>query len=118
MKNKNSSGVAYIEQLTWLRGIAAFLVIISHSLRATEVRYSETDEASNIPFLYWFDLGGFGVTLFLVLSGCTLYISNSNKINRHSILDFYTKRCFRIWPAFVVSMVFYIGFSFIFSNFY
>lgn len=119
MKDKNPSGVTYIEQLTWLRGIAAFLVIISHSLQATSVKYTETDEVSPIPFfLRWLNLGSFGVTLFLVLSGCTLYISNSNKISRHSILNFYIKRCFRIWPAFAVSMTVYIGFGFIFSTFY
>ncbi len=118
MENKNNSAVTYIEQLTWLRGIAAFFVIVSHSIRATEVKYSEIDEPSNIFLLSLLDLGSFGVVLFFVLSGCTLYISNSNKTGYRYIHSFYIKRFFRIWPAFVVSMFFYICFSPIFSNLY
>ncbi len=110
--------VMYIDQLTWLRGFAAFFVIITHVLRATEVKYVELDEPSNY-FLYtFFDMGNFGVVLFFVLSGCTLYISNANKVKRNDILHFYVKRFFRIWPAFAVSIIFYIGFGFIFEYLY
>jgi len=65
-----------------------------------------------------FDLGSFGVVLFFVLSGCTLYISNSEKVHLSNIPHFYIKRFFRIWPAFIVSMVIYILFSYIFSYWY
>jgi len=108
----------YIDQLTWLRGIAAFFVIVSHTIRATEVKYSSHDEISSFFFMSLFDLGSFGVVLFFVLSGCTLYISNSDKMGRKGIIIFYIKRFFRIWPAFAVSLVPYIGIGFIFSVLY
>jgi len=116
---KIKSNFMYVDQLTWLRGFAAFFVIISHSLRATEVKYLNSDEVSNFSLYTFLDLGNFGVILFFVLSGCTLYLSNSNKVaNKHEIFQFYVKRFFRIWPAFAISIIFYIGFAFIFENFY
>jgi len=78
--NKSSTSINYIEQLTWLRGFAAFLVIVSHTLRATEVEYLKGDEASSNILMTLLDLGSFGVVLFFVLSGCTLYISLLNFI--------------------------------------
>jgi len=109
----------YYDQLTWLRGIAAFFVIVSHSLRATEVKYNDQETISNSFFVSLFDLGSFGVILFFVLSGTTLYISNANKVNSiGNIINFYIKRVFRIWPAFAISLVFYIIFGSIFSIWY
>lgn len=108
----------HINQLTWLRGIAAFFVIVSHTIRATEVKYTSSDETSSFFLLSLFDIGSFGVVLFFALSGCTLYISNSDKVNLKEILVFYTKRFFRIWPAFVASLAIYICFGFIFSALY
>ena len=109
----------YIEQLTWLRGLAAFFVIVSHTIRATEVKYSLEDETSHFFILSFFDLGRFGVVLFFTLSGCTLYISSSGRVAGYSnLITFYIKRFFRIWPAFIVSLAVYIGFSYIFVNSY
>jgi len=108
----------YIEQLTWLRGIAAFFVIVSHTVRATEVSYRPGDEESHFFILSLFDLGSFGVVLFFALSGCTLYLSNYDKVGYKNILIFYSKRFFRIWPAFIVSLVVYIGFSYVFISEY
>ena len=108
----------YVDQLTWLRGIAAFFVIVSHTLRATEVKYASNDEVHSFFLMSFFDLGSFGVVIFFALSGCTLYISSSKKFSHKDILAFYTKRFFRIWPAFVVSLALYIGFGFVFSAFY
>ena len=108
----------YLNQLTWFRGLAAFFVIVSHVMRATEVAYTDADNASSFLPLSLLDLGSFGVVLFLVLSGCTLYVSNSESINRKNIWAFYIKRFFRIWPAFAVSLVLYMVFSFVFVEFY
>lgn len=117
LKTKEPSD--YIDQLTWLRGIAAFFVIVSHTVRATEVEYNSNDEISSFFLMSLFDLGSFGVVLFFVLSGCTLYISNSDKVRyKKDVITFYIKRFFRIWPAFVVSLVLYIGFGFVFSALY
>jgi len=101
--------VRHIEQLTWLRGAAAFLVIICHVRRATETAYNPSD----------FNLGYFGVALFFALSGCTLFISNADKItNVQNLLGFYVRRFFRIWPAYIVSLAFYIIFIPVFKMFY
>jgi len=108
----------YIEQLTWLRGIAAFFVIVSHTFRATEIKYSSNDEISSSFLLSLFDMGSFGVVLFFALSGCTLYISNSGKMRYKDITTFYMKRFFRIWPAFAVSLAIYILFRLAFSVWY
>lgn len=118
MDLEKNNQINYIDQLTWLRGIAAFFVIVSHTMRATEVKYSTNDEISSSFFLSLFDAGNFGVVLFFALSGCTLYISNSNKVGHKDIITFYIKRFFRIWPAFFVSLILYIGFGFIFSALY
>ena len=45
--NIPKNGKDYLEQLTWLRGLAAFFVIVSHTIRATEVQYSAKDQASD-----------------------------------------------------------------------
>ena len=108
----------YLNQLTWIRGIAALLVVISHVVRATEVTYTTTDETQSFWFLSLFDLGSFGVLLFFALSGCTLYISTGGSIGKAHIHKFYLKRFFRIWPAFAISLLAYISFSFVFQEFY
>lgn len=112
----NNSNTGYLEQLTWLRGIAAFFVIISHVLRATEVNYTSQNEYIIPTILYSLDLGTFGVLLFFTLSGTTLYISHTNK--SVPITHFYIKRFFRIWPAFAVSLLLYVLFQPLFIAFY
>jgi len=107
-----------IEQLTWLRGIAAFLVIVSHSIRATEVKYSDLDEPSYFLPLGLLDLGSYAVALFFVLSGCTLWISNGKMAGKRDVMNYYIKRTFRIWPAFMVSLAVYLAFMPIFKLFY
>lgn len=114
----NSNDTNYIEQLTWLRGIAAFFVIVSHTVRATEVSYYPGDVPSLNPIASALDLGTFGVMLFFALSGCTLYISNNQGVSLKNIKFFYIKRFMRIWPAFVVSLVLYVCFRPVFSEFY
>ena len=108
----------HVERLTWLRGFAALLVIVSHTIRATEVQYSPEDQIAIPFFISWFDLGSFGVVLFFALSGCTLYLSNREISGKHRIFKFYIKRFFRIWPAFVASIVAYIFFGMYFQNNY
>jgi len=118
VEKENTISFTYIDQLTWLRGIAALFVIVSHTLRATEVKYDQLDKASSSSILSFFDLGNFGVVLFFALSGCTLFISNSDKVAYNQVVTFYIKRFFRIWPAFVVSLLFYMLFRLVFAHFY
>ena len=101
----------YLDVLTWLRGVAAFFVVVSHVLRTVEVSYLETDGISYFLPVNLLDLGAFGVTLFFALSGCTLYISNKNKVKSiDSFPSFLIKRTFRIWPAFFISLIVYLVF--------
>lgn len=113
-----SESKQYYEPLTWLRGLAALFVVISHTLRATEVTYSGSDEAFQNSWISFLDLGTFGVLLFFTLSGTTLYISNVKEGRSIPLLGFYLKRFFRIWPAFLGSFILYIAFAFFFSEFY
>ena len=85
---------AEIESLTWLRGLAALVVVVSHSLRALEVRYHPADELPGLGALNAFDLGSLGVALFFVLSGCTLTLSNSRLSisSGQALTGFYAKR--------------------------
>lgn len=109
----------YLDSLTWLRAFAAFVVVVTHSVRATNAVYATQDEASHFLPANLLDIGSFGVYLFFALSGCTLYLSN--QANLHSITrisDFYVKRFFRIWPAFAFSLIVYLGFIEIFRAFY
>lgn len=111
----NSPSKNHLENLTWLRAIAAFFVVVSHSIRTSEESYAPTDEAKFFTPLNFFDLGDFGVCLFFALSGCTLYLSNKAAIqNSSDILGFYIKRFMRIWPAFAFSMILYLVFIEIF----
>jgi len=109
----------YLEPLTWLRAVAAFFVVVSHSIRASEVQYSASDEASHFFPLRLLDLGTFGVCLFFALSGCTLFVSSHAKISCiNDFWFFYIKRFMRIWPAFALSLLMYLVFIEIFRYFY
>lgn len=109
----------YLNSLTWLRALAAFFVVVSHSIRTAEVKYSDFDEESYFLPISLLDLGTFGVYLFFALSGCTLYLSNGNKFEtKYSYYNFIIKRFLRIWPAFAVSMVMYILFIEVFRAYY
>ncbi|MEK6749655.1 MAG: acyltransferase [Pseudomonadota bacterium] len=108
----------YIEPLTWLRGIAALFVIFSHSLRASNVSYSAGDTPADVGVFRALDLGDMGVTLFFVLSGLTLYLSNGAIATARDAMGFYIKRFLRIWPAFAVALLAYIAFNTYFKTQY
>lgn len=105
----------HLDNLTWLRAVAAFFVVISHCLRVTEYSYAPEDVESYFLPINIFDLGSFGVCIFFALSGCTLYLSNRESIvTTRDVISFYVKRFMRIWPAFAVSLVVYMVFIEIF----
>lgn len=106
----------YLNGLTWLRAIAALFVVVSHSMRTAEPQYNEAGSMSVPNFMNFFDLGSFGVLLFFTLSGTTLFISVNNRPVSH--VQFFIKRFFRIWPAFVVALVAYVLFRWIFAVYY
>lgn len=113
LKENNSS---YMNGLTWLRAIAAVVVIFSHVIRAAESNYIGFDSITVPTWFRSLDLGTFGVLLFFTLSGTTLYISSVAKTT--SNIDFLIRRFFRIWPAFAFALFIYISFRFVFNIFY
>jgi peptidoglycan/LPS O-acetylase OafA/YrhL len=55
-----------------------------------------------------YNLGRFGVQLFFVISGATVYLSYSKKFNTgNNLLIFYIKRFFRIIPLFIIMTIVY-----------
>lgn len=108
----------YVAQLTWLRALAAILVIVSHSIRATETVYLPDDQLSCVFLLNLFNLGTYGVLLFFALSGCSLYLNNNQTSSLRKVMAFYIKRFFRIWPSFTISIPVFIFFGFIFEKYY
>ena len=93
------------KELDGLRGIAALSVYFSHLIGVFVINSSLFDRLSNSPFhIFWH--GEAAVTLFFLLSGFVLtlpYIKNRVDLNLPS---FYLKRVFRIYPAFIVAIVF------------
>lgn len=98
------------KKLTWidaLRGIAILLVIAVHT-------------GQHRPGLITFvtSFGQLGVQLFFIVSSITLCISASTRRNEpYPILNFYSRRIFRIAPAYWVGIFFYMFWS-LFMNYH
>lgn len=89
-----------LHNLDYLRGLAAFGIMIYHYLSWT------VGKASSETFLG--RLGIYGVSTFYVLSGLTLYYVYYDKMqfNKEEIISFFRKRIFRIFPLlWVVTIV-------------
>lgn len=108
----------HIDLLTWVRGIAAFFVVVSHTLRASQSIYSDADSKAGFFAFKFLDLGDFGVSLFFALSGCALYLSSAKMATPTDVSSFYIKRVARIWPAFFVSILVYIALAPFFKAYY
>ena len=78
--------------LDYLRGLAAFGIMIYHYLSWTLDKFTADTFMGR--------LGIYGVSIFYVLSGLTLYYVYYNKMqpNRQDIVAFFKKRVFRIFP--------------------
>jgi peptidoglycan/LPS O-acetylase OafA/YrhL len=95
-----------IDSLTALRGVAAYLVVFSHCRRLVETSYF--GEPAYPSVLSLLDAGTFGVVLFFVLSGCTLYLSYGDQpTTPESVSRFAIRRFFRVYPAFFASFFVY-----------
>lgn len=110
--------VTHIDSLTWVRGVAAFLVVVSHTFRASQSVYSHIDVKAESIIFRFLDLGDFGVSLFFSLSGCALYLSSGQMAISSGVREFYVKRIARIWPAFFVSILIYLVLSIFFKMYY
>lgn len=81
-----------IHQLDYLRGLAAFGIMIYHFLFWNFGTYQSESFIGRV--------GVYGVSIFYVLSGLTLYYvySDKLKLSFESLTDFAKKRFFRIFP--------------------
>lgn len=115
---QQSPPVAFIPRVESLRGLAALMVAIGHSLLVVSV-----DHIDNIFAIRLFDIhgvqsfvtqmllilfnGGAAVVMFFVISGCVLGLSLdrcATDWGRHSVA-FLVRRICRIYPALVVSLL-------------
>jgi len=87
-----------------LRGVAAMAVVFFHWAQFYPAIPNKLDFeflGQNWDFSLWFDMGGFGVALFFVLSGYLLGGQLSQKaLTKESITRFWQRRLLRIYPAF------------------
>jgi peptidoglycan/LPS O-acetylase OafA/YrhL len=96
-----------LHNLDYLRGLAAFGIMIFHYLSWT---IGEFDESS-----FMGRVGLYGVSIFYVLSGLTLFYVYHDKMKPdvHDVLDFFKKRIFRIlpllWVATIISIFVFQG---------
>lgn len=98
----------YFPNLSGLRFIAAFAIIIHHlEQMKSNLSYNNYWHIAFIKNL------GLGVTFFFVLSGFLityLLLSEKQKTNNISIKDFYIRRILRIWPLyyFIVILAYFV----------
>ncbi|PWK53704.1 acyltransferase family protein [Pleionea mediterranea] len=113
VKNK-----VFLPQLAWLRAFAALAVVVYHIRRALAPSYTGTDAVVDPGWLQAIDFGDFGVLLFFVLSGATLYLNHQDFDTKNRLSHFFTKRFFRVWPAFACSLIIYLIFNSFFASWY
>lgn len=92
-----------VEFLDFLRGIAIFLVFLSH-----------THHLLNFDFIHQFgNLFSRGVQLFYLVSGFTIYMIYIDKINnKRELKKYLIKRFFRIMPLlFILIPIYYLVFG-------
>ncbi|MFH6999049.1 acyltransferase family protein [Flavobacterium sp. FlaQc-57] len=93
------------KELDGLRGIAALSVVFSHLVGAFVFNSPLFNFLSNSPFhVFWHGDGA--VTLFFLLSGFVLALPYITKKKDFNIGTFYIKRVFRIYPAFILAILF------------
>src|SRR5258706_11064371 len=98
-----------IDSLTVLRGVAAAMVLLSHCLRLGEAQYFN-ETPTRPPGLEWLDFGTFGVMLFFVVSGFTIQLNyGATMQGAASVARFVVRRFFRIYPAYIVSLLAYLA---------
>jgi peptidoglycan/LPS O-acetylase OafA/YrhL len=91
----------YFKNLDGIRFIAAVMVILQHT---SDYMMGAARQLPNT-FQYRFaGLGGYGVTLFFVLSGYLIFylLFTEHKVtNNVSVKKFYIRRILRIWPLYI-----------------
>lgn len=89
---KSNTTIKRNHNLDYLRGVVATAIMIYHYLSWTYGRFTAENFMGKI--------GVYGVSVFYVLSGLTLYFVYFEKMEptKKSILSFFKKRIFRIFP--------------------
>lgn len=90
-----------IYSLQYLRAFAAILVLLTHVLQLCDVRPND---------VFW--AGQWGVDIFFLLSGFIIYLTTKEE---SSWIDFGIKRIFRIYPAYLLILTFYLLYKTSFS---
>lgn len=81
-----------VTTLDYLRGICAFAIMVYHY-----VEFSGLSHLESADFLG--RVGRYGVSIFYILSGLTLYLVYNQKFN---LKHFYIRRIFRIYPLLII----------------
>jgi peptidoglycan/LPS O-acetylase OafA/YrhL len=86
-----------LNTLDYLRGLAAFGIMIFHYMSWTFGEFDSSD------FMGRF--GIYGVAIFYVLSGITLHYVYENQLieKRSQLIEFYRRRFFRIYPLLILA---------------
>jgi peptidoglycan/LPS O-acetylase OafA/YrhL len=98
----------YFPNLNGLRFIAAMMVLFPHI-----EQFKQLKNMDNYLYLYPFETGKLGVTLFFVLSGFLityLLLAEEHSFKKISIRKFYIRRMLRIWPLYflIIILAFFI----------
>jgi exopolysaccharide production protein ExoZ len=90
--SKNKSQVQRLHSLDYLRGASAFSIMLYHYLSWTTGNFTSEDVLGRI--------GIYGVSVFYILSGLTLYhvYNDELRFTKTDIFQFFKKRFFRILP--------------------
>ncbi|WP_424358767.1 acyltransferase family protein [Methanocella sp. MCL-LM] len=100
MSNNSNKRIVFFDIL---RIFAIFLVVLGHLAQATGIPY--LNKFYGIPNFYWVSIAGFGVTLFLIVSGSALAYNHSNTIPLNEIKRFFANRIIRIYPTYWISII-------------
>ncbi len=86
-----------VQSLDYLRGLMALGIMVYHYYTWTGFKFG----AETFPG----KIGVYGVSVFYVLSGLTLFIVYNNKLNLQNIHYYFIKRVFRIFPLLWLSIL-------------
>ncbi|MCD0490216.1 acyltransferase [Pedobacter sp. MC2016-14] len=104
MDNSPKKTILRVESIDYLRGLAALSILAYHMHLFT---FGEVDSSSMLG-----KLKIYGVSIFYILSGITLYIVYANRLylNKSDLIGFYIKRFFRLvpllWLATILTLIF------------
>lgn len=96
--NNNLPSSKRIDSLDWLRGLMAISIMAYH---LSGMYFTQPDASSFLGIM-----GIYGVSIFFILSGLSMAIVYHHSMNSiQSILSFFVRRIFRIWPLLWVATI-------------